>query len=151
VCNDFNECTTDICNPGIGCVSSNNANPCSDGNACTSGDVCADGWCHSGTTITAPPETAGVIVAADKATYGWSAAPYATRYDVVRGSTSVRRVGSGGEEVCFDNLASATLVDASSPVPGTGFWYVSRGENDCGIGTFGAQSDGTPRVTTTCP
>jgi hypothetical protein len=91
-------------------------------------------------------------VAADKATYSWSAAASATRYDVVRGSTGAFPVGpGGGDEVCFDNLAVTTLVDSTVPAPGGGFWYLSRGENTCGIGTFGNQSNGSPRTTTSCP
>jgi hypothetical protein len=53
--------------------------------------------------------------------------------------------------VCFDNLPSTTLVDATVPAPGSGFWYLSRGENACGNGTYGTQSNATPRTTTTCP
>jgi hypothetical protein len=56
-----------------------------------------------------------------------------------------------GDEVCFDRLASTTFVDSALPAPGTGFWYLSRGENACGVGTFGNQSNGSPRITTTCP
>jgi hypothetical protein len=57
----------------------------------------------------------------------------------------------GADETCFANLAETTLVDPTIPAEGTGFWYLSRGENACGIGTLGAQSDGTPRITTSCP
>jgi hypothetical protein len=42
-------------------------------------------------------------------------------------------------------------VDAAIPAPGGGFWYLSRGENACGNGTYGTQSNASPRVTTTCP
>ena len=100
----------------------------------------------------APPETQNMAAAADKATYSWSAAAHATQYDVVRGDLSSLPVGpGGGDEVCFDNLASTTLTDPAVPAPGTGRWYLSRGENAEGIGTFGTRSDGTPRFTTTCP
>jgi hypothetical protein len=91
-------------------------------------------------------------VDADKATYSWSAAPYSTRYDVLRGELSSLPVGvTGGDESCFDDLAGPTLSDATPPLPGTGFWYLSRGENACGIGTYGTHSDGTQRISTTCP
>ena len=93
-----------------------------------------------------------MTVAADKASYSWSAAASATQYDVVRGIMGALPVGpGGGDEVCFDNLASTTVVDAAVPATGIGFWYLSRGESACGIGTFGAHSDGSPRNTTTCP
>jgi hypothetical protein len=45
----------------------------------------------------------------------------------------------------------SSLADSTVPAAGAGFWYLSRGENSCGNGTFGQQSDGTPRLTTTCP
>jgi N-acetylneuraminic acid mutarotase len=152
VCNDSNPCTTDTCFPNMGCVSSANTDPCDDGNACTLGDTCGGGYCHNGTVINAPPETQNMLVAADKATSTWSSAPGATRYDVVRGSTGAFPVGpGGGDETCFDNLPGPTLTDATVPIAGTGFWYLSRGENACGIGTFGRQSDGSLRTTATCP
>ena len=129
-----------------------NGTTCDDGNACTLGETCGGGICANGTTITAPLEIQNVIVAGNKATYSWSAATYATQYDVVRGGTGALPVGpGGGDEVCFDNLSGTTLVDAAVPTPGTGFWYLSRGENACGIGTFGTRSNGSPRITTTCP
>jgi hypothetical protein len=106
----------------------------------------------AGTTITAPPEILNVVVDADHATFSWSAAAYATQYGAVRGNLAAFPVGIGGaEETCFTNLAETTLVDPAIPPLGTGFWYLSRGENACGIGTWGAQSDGTPRITTNCP
>jgi hypothetical protein len=48
------------------------------------------------------------------------------------------------------------LIDATTPAPGAGFWYLSRGENTCsGNGTYGTQgvngAPGAPRVSTTCP
>ena len=125
---------------------------CDDGDACTTGDVCASGVCV-GTPITAPGETQNVSVAADKTTYTWSAVAGATRYDVLRGDLASFPVGpGGGDEVCFNDLAGPTLSDATTPSPGTGFWYLSRGENTCGgNGTYGTQSNLTPRVSTTCP
>jgi hypothetical protein len=179
-CNDGNLCTqTDTCESGA-CVGANPVtcsasdqchtggtcnsitgictNPnavdgttCNDGNACTIGDTCNGGAC-AGTTISAPPETSDVSSAADKATFTWSAAAYATQYDVVRGSVAAFPVGpGGGDETCFANLTEPTLVDTTIPLEGAGFWYLSRGENACGVGTFGAQSDGTSRVTSSCP
>ena len=142
------------CDPSTGQCSNPaaaNGTVCDDGNACTVGDVCNGGTC-AGTGIAAPPETQNLGVAADKTTYSWSAAPNATQYDVVRGSTAAFPVGpGGGGEVCFDNLAGTTLNDPAVPALGSGFWYLSRGENACGVGTFGTQSNGSPRTTTTCP
>ena len=180
-CNDGNACTqTDSCQAGV-CTGSNpvvctasdqchvagtcdtgtglcsnpnaaNGTTCSDGNPCTSGDSCVGGACQGGTPTTAPPETQNVNADPDKVTFTWSAAAFATRYGVVRGSTGALPVGpGGGDEVCFGNLPGTSLVDPELPANGTGFWYLSRGENDCGLGSYGNQSDGTPRITTTCP
>jgi hypothetical protein len=57
----------------------------------------------------------------------------------------------GGDEICFGNLTGPSLVDSEVPTPGAGFWYLPRGENACGAGSYGADSDNTPRTTTTCP
>ena len=132
-----------------------NGTACDDGNACTANDVCGGGAC-AGVVITAPPETQNLSVAANKTTYSWSAAAFATQYDVLRGSTAALPVGpGGGDEVCFDNLAGSTLADGTVPAPNAGFWYLARGENTCGNGTFGTQGfhgvPGVPRVTATCP
>jgi hypothetical protein len=105
-----------------------------------------------GTPTPAPPETQNVVAAADKVTYSWSPAASATRYDVVRGKVAALPVGPGGsDEVCFDNLPGTSLVDPTVPAPSGGFWYLSRGESACGNGSYGQQSNGAPRITTTCP
>ena len=155
VCNDGNVCTTDSCVPATGCSFTNNTNACDDGNACTVGDACAGGVC-AGTSAPIPAETQNVNADATKTTYSWSATAFATRYDVVRGSTGALPVGPGGaDEVCFDNLAGPTLTDPAVPAAGSGFWYLSRAENACGNGTYGTQGvhgvPGAARVSTTCP
>lgn len=152
VCNDSDGCTDDRCDQTNGCYHVNNTAPCNDGNPCTAGDTCGGGVCQNGTPIAPPPETQNVTVSADKVTYHWAAATFATQYDVVRGGTAALPVGpGGGDEVCFGNLPGTSLVDAAIPTPGTGFWYLARGENSCGTGTFGTRSDGSPHATTTCP
>jgi hypothetical protein len=50
---DFNPCTTDVCDPIIGCLNLPNTLPCDDGDVCTLGDACSDGQCGSGTPVTA--------------------------------------------------------------------------------------------------
>ena len=47
-CDDGNLCTDDSCDPVMGCVSVNNADPCDDGNACTIDDTCSSGMCVGG-------------------------------------------------------------------------------------------------------
>jgi hypothetical protein len=151
-CSDGNVCTDDNCSPATGCFNTNNVASCEDGDPCTAGDVCGGGSCQTGTTITAPPEAQSVTASSDKVTFNWTAALYATSYDVVRGLTSGLAVGpGGGDEVCFNNLAGTTLLDSSVPASGNAFWYLARGDNACGAGSYGLRSNGSPRLTTTCP
>jgi hypothetical protein len=134
------------------CQANPNGTPCDDGNACTSNDVCNAGTC-AGTPVTVPAETQNVVAAANKSTYSWSPTADATRYDVLRGSLGAFPVGpGGGDELCFNDLPGPSVTDATVPAPGTGFWYLSRGENTCvGNGTYGTQSNATPRISSTCP
>jgi hypothetical protein len=44
-CDDTNPCTDDSCDSGIGCVNTDNTDPCDDGDACTTVDVCDTGSC----------------------------------------------------------------------------------------------------------
>ncbi|MFT7620914.1 MAG: hypothetical protein ACI9WU_000074, partial [Myxococcota bacterium] len=48
VCNDNNPCTTDVCDPAVGCLNNFSNDACDDGNKCTDGDVCVQGSCQSG-------------------------------------------------------------------------------------------------------
>jgi cysteine-rich repeat protein len=44
-CDDDNPCTTDSCDPMVGCLHMNNELPCNDGDTCSTGDTCIDGEC----------------------------------------------------------------------------------------------------------
>ena len=46
-CEDGNDCTSDSCQPAVGCVHLPNSDPCDDGSLCTTGDKCMGGWCGS--------------------------------------------------------------------------------------------------------
>jgi hypothetical protein len=155
VCAASDQChTAGSCDPATGACSNPMApdgTACDDNKPCTSDDVCTGGAC-GGTPITVPPETQDLGVAADKATYSWSTAAFATRYDVVRGGTGAPFAGpGGGNGTCFGDLPAPVLVDSAIPAPGAWFWYLSRGGNTCGAGTFGNESSGLPRVTSVCP
>jgi hypothetical protein len=58
VCDDGNPCTTDTCDPNIGCISINNpaGTPCDDGNPCTINDVCDGNGNCLGTPIVCPDD-----------------------------------------------------------------------------------------------
>ena len=48
-CDDGNPCSSDTCEPKLGCVHTIfNGAPCNDNNACTSADVCKNGVCGGG-------------------------------------------------------------------------------------------------------
>jgi subtilisin-like proprotein convertase family protein len=129
----------------------NTAVDCDDADPCTT-DSCVNSACtHS--ALGTPGLVAGVSASSDKQTISWTADANSTRYDAVRGSLAALPVGPGdGDEVCFDNLLVSAVVDPATPAPGDpGFWYLIRGENSCTDGSFGTQSDLTPRITTTCP
>jgi hypothetical protein len=49
-CDDGNPCTTDTCDPTLGCQHTFNTAACDDGNPCTTGDVCSNGVC-AGTPV----------------------------------------------------------------------------------------------------
>jgi hypothetical protein len=149
-CDDSNPCTDDTCSGGT-CTNANNTVPCDDGDSCTAGDACGGGQCLPGAPTPPPAEMVG-MAAPDKVTLSWTVNAQSTSYDVVRASTSALPVGPGaGDEVCFPNLAAPTLTDTDVPAVGSGYGYLSRGKNACGVGTYGTQSNGTPRITTTCP
>ncbi len=114
--------------------------------------LCAIASPSADADCTVPPETSALFAQADKLTYTWPAEASATSYAVVRGQTSGLPVGPGGDdETCFPDLPLPSLEDPAVPPPGTAFWYLSRGENACAKGSYGVRSDGSPRLTTTCP
>jgi hypothetical protein len=103
-----------------------------------------------------PAEVTELRFAEDKVTLLWdSAAPGAgdgTVHDLVVGSTSEFPVGTGLAEMCVaSGVSEATTSHSVEPASGLGTWYLVRGRNLCGSGTYGFQSDGTERTTAVCP
>ena len=151
-------CTpSDACHVAGTCTAGACSNPpapdgtgCEDGIGCTSGETCTAGACGGGT-----PNPPGELVNAhftNATTLVWDTIPDGPHYDVLRGDLAALPVGPGsGDEICFDELLTAVLVDGTPPAPGSGFWYVIRASNVCGIGGYGTQHDLTPRSSTTCP
>jgi hypothetical protein len=91
------------------------------------------------------------------ATISWNLPGGATMSDVLRGLASALPVGPGGaDETCVATESlTTTATDGDVPPAGAAFWYVVRGENACGSGSYGTQAQhGVPtvlRVSTTCP
>ena len=83
---------------------------------------------------------------------GQSTGGTGTFHDVMRGSLAQFPVGSGTGEACLANgAADATLPEATVPAVGTGFYYLVRGSNACGVGTYGFTTSSAERASTTCP
>jgi hypothetical protein len=103
-----------------------------------------------------PAEVAGVVFGANQQTLSWGSlaaqAGPALTYDLMRGLISQQPVGGGAAETCLAPDTGATQsTDASIPAIGAGLYYLVRGTNVCGVGTYGSTSAGAPRNTAACP
>lgn len=108
------------------------------------------------TWVHLPTEIHDQRIAANKTTISWGAPPpYAgTTYDVLRGRVAALPVGpGGGDETCIaQNIVATQTTDATTPALGTSNWYLVRERvAGCGIGTWGKDTAGTERTTTSCP
>jgi spore coat protein A, manganese oxidase len=131
---------------------------CNDGNACTGDDHCQAGVC-AGSPMPPMGEASMLQFGADATSLSWNppaGVSPGTVYDVARGLVSELPVGAGADESCLaTGVSSPAASDASLPALGQGFWYLARGRNACGTGTYGwAAANGVPtteRVTSACP
>jgi hypothetical protein len=92
--------------------------------------------------------------AADRLTWSTEAlrSGSGTRYDVLRGRIGQLPVGSGPGETCVVQGTAATSLPAdAAPTPEAGFYYLVRGKNACGVGTYGLTSGGAERTSLACP
>lgn len=107
-----------------------------------------------GSAFAAATEASGLTAAADRATWTWTAldAGSGTVYDLARGDLGELRIGSHAAEVCVAaGSATPSGVDPAVPAAGSGFWYLARGRNGCGSGSWGTTSGGAPRSVAACP
>ncbi len=118
------------------------------------GDPC-DCAPDDGSASSSPAEIDGLTLeqAGSQTLLAWNAG--ATVYDLVRGFTAVLGIeGGSGSATCLGNDVTAigtTDVDPS-PVPGESFYYLVRGQNVCGHGSYGASTAGAERQPLTgCP
>jgi hypothetical protein len=113
-------------------------------------DAC-DCAANDASSTAVPTEATALRFASDKTPLTWYASTggSGTAHDVVRGTLATFPVGSGGESCLASGLAEARLDDPATPASG-GWWYLVRGRNACGPGTYGEATGGT-RVTETCP
>ena len=163
VCAPIDSChDAGSCDSGTGSCSAPakpDGTPCDDANACTFADQCSAGVC-AGTGPLLPDDVGdGVTVsqANGVTTISWTPAPNSASSSVLRGLVGQLPVGpGGGDELCLDSgNVSGTTTDAQDPDADQGFWYLVRGINACGVGTYGYEEDagtqGPARQSTTCP
>ncbi|MGH9866766.1 MAG: LamG domain-containing protein [Candidatus Polarisedimenticolia bacterium] len=137
--------------PGIANAGQEDADADGAGDACD----CAPG---DPTLLSSPGEVGGLRVGAggDPEEIDWCSAAVAhgsaTVYDVARGFVHELPVGSGMSEFCLGiGLAAPRITDSSSPAARMSYWYLVRGRNSCGIGTYGFESNGMERISMVCP
>ncbi len=124
------------------------------------GDACDCAPMDPG-TAKAPEEIRSLGSEADRNTLDWCPSPplagSGTVYDVPRGSLDELPVGNGASETCLPpgSFSTSTATDPAIPQTGRGFWYLVRGRNSCGTGTYGFQGrNGAPvveRLPSVCP
>jgi lysophospholipase L1-like esterase len=116
------------------------------------GDPC-DGAPSDPGVFAAPVEVTDLGFA-DRTTLTWTSQTYTsgplTRSDVVRGNLSDLPSVFFGDCVTSGTLDAMT-TDATTPSPGAGFWYLVRAQNSLGVGTYGYATDGTERISFSCP
>jgi hypothetical protein len=118
------------------------------------GDLC-DCALEDGGAYAIPGEVAAVSFTS-KSRLDWSSAmPGAgvgATHDVVRGSLDFLPAGSDRTDSCLaTGLHEVYLEDQAAVPAGDGFWYLVRGRNACGTGTYGFDSSGRERVVEACP
>jgi hypothetical protein len=108
--------------------------------------------------VSAPPgEINGLVVTKGVATgLSWTNLPAGSAtYDVTGGSLSLLlSAGSVADAACLENdVPAAPWSDPRpDPVDGEGYYYLVRGQNLCGAGTYGAATGGAERLPgTPCP
>jgi sugar lactone lactonase YvrE len=76
-----------------------------------------------------------------------------TSYDLARGAVDLLKTGGGAPQgACVAATSTPTASDPSLPALGKAFWYLARGRNSCGVGTFGFRRSGLERlVVNACP
>jgi CBS domain-containing protein len=75
-----------------------------------------------------------------------------TVHDVLRGRIGELPVGFGPNETCLIQATTATsLPPDPPPALGEAFYYVVRGKNACGVGSYGFASSGDERTSFVCP
>jgi hypothetical protein len=154
LCNDSNVCTDDVCQGVSGCAHAFNASPCDDGDPCTSYDTCVAGTCSSGPSGPAA-EIRGVALSGHGPTIlSWSGVGGGASYDLATSTLNDLRANATTTATCLANDVSTVSYGDTQPDPatGSGYYYLVRGTNACGTGSYGFDSAGGERLpTAACP
>jgi len=109
-------------------------------------------------TWAAPYEVEHLRWRSDNVTIEWDSLAQksgpSTSYDLMYGDLEeLPFLGSGAGESCMENdLAATTVIDSSpQPLPEKGWFFLVRGQNSCGTGTYGASFSGEQRQSAACP
>ena len=117
-------------------------------------------WCQG--TAAAPGAATGLVLAKQQGsgtvTLSWSPPAGAVWYDVAGGPLNLLRSSQGNYSVatalCVANRVSAPVAEnATQPPPGNGVWFLVRGSNCRGRGTYGSatRDAGIAASRFTCP
>lgn len=102
-----------------------------------------------------PGEVPGLVVSRPAAIHlEWAAGTRTVRYDVAGGTLSALRRDNGfAAAECLQQGLTARAWDDTRTGPGSGdgFYYLVRGADTCGVGSYGWCSNGTERQITACP
>jgi hypothetical protein len=99
-----------------------------------------------------PHEVPALRFGADTVTLSWDAAPGAAAYDVLAGAVAELPVANAPSDACLESDLAATSVRLTDvPPPSTASWYLVRGRNSCGAGTYGAASSLVEQTSLACP
>lgn len=127
----------------------------------TTGILYVDGRAVASDTFTAPGATSlpmylGAYVAGG---FGWNGRIDETQlYNRVLSASEIQTLfETGSSGTCKSTLGGTDAqftvpfdYDLSVPAPGHGWWYLYRGRNSCGTGSYGFRTGGTERLSTVC-
>jgi len=139
-CDDGNPCTSDACDPSRGCTHLSIMDMDGDGhlNLLCGGNDCND----TDPLVWSPPiEVANVTMTTSATNLTWdnqgSLVGPGTLYEVGSGSMD-KEFGLLSDMICLGSGTATSFMDGRGDPPlGQGFWYLIRGRNSCGTGTYG--------------
>ena len=105
VCNDLNMCTSDSCDPKVGCRFEPKEGYCDDGNACTGPDVCVSGACVGGPQVSCDDH--------EYCTFDWCDPMKGCLHKDQGGGCDDMNLCTDGDHCEYGRCVPASLVDCS--------------------------------------